>query len=280
VFFQGTFEVPARSLARFHSSAATSELRGFSATTSANAEAQISPKRQGSGRGRWPAVSPMKPPSFSQRALCSASWRRRRVAIVGFKGGVRRWSRRVMAIRTCSMSGACLRVRCIYQAWRSGGAVPWGTKLICRRRRREPRHCDGRGMDARPDWRTVGQERGWRSSPKALEVVLGPRRRRRFRRRASRSVIPAEDRPVVAAGATIATTAYMERAETPAPVRRPGSPLPLGKSRSPAVANSAMTSHGASYDTRPEFGAVVGWRRLVAVGFAPDLAPLDNHPRP
>lgn len=35
-----------------------------------------------------------------------------------------------------------------------------------------------------------------------------------------------------------------------------------------------MTSDRTSYDTRAEFGAVVGWRRgrLVAAGFAPDLA--------
>jgi hypothetical protein len=35
-----------------------------------------------------------------------------------------------------------------------------------------------------------------------------------------------------------------------------------------------MTSDRTSYDTRAESGAVVGWRRgrLVAAGFAPDLA--------
>ena len=35
-----------------------------------------------------------------------------------------------------------------------------------------------------------------------------------------------------------------------------------------------MTSDRTSYDTRAEIGAVVGWRRgrLVAAGFAPDLA--------
>lgn len=41
-----------------------------------------------------------------------------------------------------------------------------------------------------------------------------------------------------------------------------------------AVANSAMTPDRTSFDTRAEVGAVVGWRRgrLVAAGFAPDLA--------
>jgi hypothetical protein len=40
-----------------------------------------------------------------------------------------------------------------------------------------------------------------------------------------------------------------------------------------AGANSAMTNRTSS-DTRAELGAVVGWRRgrLVAAGFAPDLA--------
>jgi hypothetical protein len=35
-----------------------------------------------------------------------------------------------------------------------------------------------------------------------------------------------------------------------------------------------MTSDRTAYDTRAEFGAVVGWRRdrLVAAGFAPALA--------
>jgi hypothetical protein len=35
-----------------------------------------------------------------------------------------------------------------------------------------------------------------------------------------------------------------------------------------------MTSDQTSYDARAEFGAVIGWRRgrLVAAGFAPDLA--------
>jgi hypothetical protein len=35
-----------------------------------------------------------------------------------------------------------------------------------------------------------------------------------------------------------------------------------------------MTTDRISYDTRAEHGAVVGWRRgrLVAAGFAPDLA--------
>ena len=47
-----------------------------------------------------------------------------------------------------------------------------------------------------------------------------------------------------------------------------------GKSGATAVANPAMTPEGTSFDTRPEFGAVVGWRRgrLLAAGFAPDLA--------
>jgi hypothetical protein len=35
-----------------------------------------------------------------------------------------------------------------------------------------------------------------------------------------------------------------------------------------------MTSDRTSYDTRPEFGAVVGWRRgrLLAAGLVPELA--------
>jgi hypothetical protein len=35
-----------------------------------------------------------------------------------------------------------------------------------------------------------------------------------------------------------------------------------------------MTSDQTSYDTHPEFGAVVGWRRgrLLAAGFVPELA--------
>ncbi len=35
-----------------------------------------------------------------------------------------------------------------------------------------------------------------------------------------------------------------------------------------------MTSDRTSFDTRVEFGAIVGWRRgrLLAAGFAPDLA--------
>jgi hypothetical protein len=47
-----------------------------------------------------------------------------------------------------------------------------------------------------------------------------------------------------------------------------------GKAQAAAVANTAMTSDQTSYDTRPEFGAVVGWRRgrLVAAGFVPELA--------
>jgi hypothetical protein len=47
-----------------------------------------------------------------------------------------------------------------------------------------------------------------------------------------------------------------------------------GKTRLGDVANSAMTSDRTSHKTRAEFGVVVGWRRgrLVAAGFAPDLA--------
>jgi hypothetical protein len=49
---------------------------------------------------------------------------------------------------------------------------------------------------------------------------------------------------------------------------------PEGKAGAAAVANTAMTSDRTSYDPRPEFGAVVGWRRgrLLAAGFVPELA--------